>query len=64
MKIKHWLVSFLISFSQIAFADTVLDEVSKSVISVCHAPSSKGQNGMFRFLPLVMLKLDLSLQVK
>ena len=43
MKIKHWLVSFLISFSQIAFADTVLDEVSKSVISVCHAPSSKGQ---------------------
>ncbi|EFO2126011.1 hypothetical protein DP030_25455, partial [Escherichia coli O106] len=43
MKIKHWLVSFLISFSQISFADTVLDEVSKSVISVCHAPSSKGQ---------------------
>ena len=30
MKIKHWLVSFLISFSQIAFADTVLDEVSKT----------------------------------
>ncbi len=35
MKIKHWLVSFLISFSHIAFADTVLDEVTKSVNSVC-----------------------------
>ena len=43
MKIKHWLVSFLISFSHIAFADTVLDEVTKSVNSVCLAPGSEGQ---------------------